>query len=177
MRPLALLLLLATLICGQDEVPPIEVTPVTPPSESDTPDLPTELSPEGTETTPQPPADQRDESGRIYIPSDPNPNREPAFDEIVPSPESLIDEDAPKEVPESLQTAPKDDGVRVSVLGYHEFSSSKPNTAMRIQTKQVSQANGSPPRPRQAHHLDGRLHEVEERRRRAPSPILSHHHR
>ncbi len=90
-----------------------------------------ELEPD-IETTPENPLTVP--SGRIYIPSDPNPNREPAFDEIVPSEESKRDENAPKEVPETLKPEVKDDGVRVSVLGYHEFSSAKPNTAMRIQT-------------------------------------------
>ena len=33
-----------------------------------------------------------------------------------------------------VPTLPKDDGVRVSVLGYHEFSATAPPTAMRIRT-------------------------------------------
>ncbi|MGJ8725464.1 MAG: polysaccharide deacetylase family protein [Roseibacillus sp.] len=128
MRPLALLLLFATFLCGQDEIPPIEVPPLPTPADSDEPNMPVELPPSR-------PIVERDDKGRIYIPSDPNPNREPAFDEIVSSKESMIEEGAPKVVPESLKTPPKDDGIRVSVLGYHEFSSSLPNTAMRIQTK------------------------------------------
>ena len=140
MRPLVLLLVLATMICGQDEAPPTEVTPLPTPAESDKPALPSDIAPEDSgeseaiPVAPPAPADLRDESGRIYIPSDPNPNREPAFDEIVPSEESKVDEDAPQETPDTLKVEPKDDGVRVSVLGYHEFSPSKPNTAMRIKS-------------------------------------------
>ena len=67
------------------------------------------------------------------IPSDPNPDREPAFDEIVAVPEES-ETDENKDLPEALKLPPKDDGVRVSVLGYHEFALQKPNTAMRIQT-------------------------------------------
>lgn len=75
------------------------------------------------------------QEGGIQIPSDPKPDREPAFDEIVPAVvEEEEEEEGQKELPEVLKEAPKDDGVRVSVLGYHEFSSSLPNTAMRIQT-------------------------------------------
>lgn len=119
MRLFALFLLLAVSLAGQEEE--------TPPAFPALPSQEVEADAEPSEPAPSP-------SGRIYIPSDPNPNREPAFDEIKPSEESKVDENAPKEVPEALKTQPKDDGVRVSVLGYHEFSSSLPNTAMRIQT-------------------------------------------
>ena len=133
MRPLLLLLLLTSFVRGQDESPVIPALPV-PETAEETPAIPSEES----ETPPITPIQERDGQGRIYIPSDPNPNREPAFDEIVSSKESEEDENAPNVVPQSLKTVPKDDGVRVSVLGYHEFSSSKPNTAMRIQTSKFS---------------------------------------
>ena len=42
-----------------------------------------------------------------------------------------ISQVAPVEQP---QTPPTDDGVRVAVLGYHEFSETEPETAMRIRT-------------------------------------------
>ncbi|MEM9081703.1 MAG: polysaccharide deacetylase family protein, partial [Verrucomicrobiota bacterium] len=69
----------------------------------------------------------------LRINVDPNPDREPAFDEITaannpPAPDSNT------ALPDTFQTEPLDDGVRVSILGYHEFSSDRPNTAMRIQT-------------------------------------------
>ncbi|MDP0492099.1 MAG: polysaccharide deacetylase family protein [Verrucomicrobiota bacterium JB023] len=71
--------------------------------------------------------------GPAPIPVDPNPNREPEFDEIVPVEEET--EDAPKEIPDSIAPEPQDDGVRVSILGYHEFSKDLPDTAMRIRTE------------------------------------------
>lgn len=43
---------------------------------------------------------------------------------------------APVETPEP---APADDGVRVAVLGYHEFSESEPETEMRIRTSKFRQ--------------------------------------
>ncbi len=43
---------------------------------------------------------------------------------------------APVETPEP---APPDDGVRVAVLGYHEFSESEPETEMRIRTAKFRQ--------------------------------------
>lgn len=128
MRPLALFLLLLTGLCGQEE----ETAPI--------PALPVPQSPlaengaESEENAPGSAEAPATTPGRIYIPSDPNPNREPAFDEIVPSEESALDEDDAKEVPKALKVPPKDDGIRVSVLGYHEFSEEKPNTAMRIKT-------------------------------------------
>jgi peptidoglycan/xylan/chitin deacetylase (PgdA/CDA1 family) len=129
MRLLALVLLLTSALSGQEETIPLPALPIVEAEEA---------APEST-TEPAPvealPADATTPSGRIYIPSDPNPNREPAFDEIVPAENKEGDENAPKKIPETLQVEPKDDGVRVSVLGYHEFSSSLPNTAMRIQTK------------------------------------------
>ena len=57
---------------------------------------------------------------RVLIPSDPNPDREPKFDEIIPITKDEEDEQL-NEIAESLETKEKDDGVRVSVLGYHEF--------------------------------------------------------
>ena len=126
MRPLALLLLLSASVFGQLEEPTPEL-PALPISET------SEETPATTGSEPAP-AIPTEPSGRIYIPSDPNPNREPAFDEIVPSEESEVTPETPKNIPESLKTPPKDDGIRVSVLGYHEFSKSLPNTAMRIQS-------------------------------------------
>lgn len=122
MRPLALWLLFTTCLFGQEEETP-----------SALPAFPELEAAETEASTPEAPSISLD-SDRIYIPSDPNPNREPAFDEIVPSQESQIEKDAPKEIPDSLKAPVKDDGIRVSVLGYHEFSPSLPNTAMRIQS-------------------------------------------
>ncbi|GHC43225.1 polysaccharide deacetylase family protein [Roseibacillus persicicus] len=120
MRPIALLILLTTGLWAQEEekLPPIPPLPIVGEEE--------QAAPSEEATVP--------ESGRILIPSDPHPNREPAFDEIVPSKESQKEEGEPQEVPESLKTPPKDDGIRLSVLGYHEFAEKLPNTAMRIKT-------------------------------------------
>ena len=172
MRSLILLLLLTAFLRGQEESPaadtPIPALPV-PESAEEIPAAP--------EVPAAPPVVERDTQGRIYIPSDPNPNREPAFDEIVPSKESEIDEDAPKVVPESLKTPPKDDGVRVSVLGYHEFSPSKPNTAMRIQSKKFrKQMEALRDLGKPIITMED-FHEVEERRRHPPAAVLPHHHR
>lgn len=118
MRPLALFIfiLLTSCLCAQEE----ETLP-------DLPPLPI------VEAEPAP-ADVTEPEGRVFIPSDPHPNREPAFDEIVPSKESDAEEGEQKEVPDTLKVQPKDDGIRLSVLGYHEFAEDLPNTAMRIKT-------------------------------------------
>lgn len=77
------------------------------------------------------------------IPVDPKPDREPAYDKIEPAKEEEAETeedqgegegDEQPELPEALTTEPKDDGTRVSVLGYHEFSTDLPDTAMRIGT-------------------------------------------
>lgn len=50
-----------------------------------------------------------------------------AWAQDVPAPESPT-------APPVAQPAPPDDGVRVSILGYHDFSDSQTETAMRIHT-------------------------------------------
>ena len=141
MRSLVLSLFLSSLFCaGQDNNPPTELPPFPPlpaKGQSSETEKPEEIpSPVQTETDKEGDGEKAPATPpqRIYIPSDPNPNREPAFDEIVPSGNGLDAEKKQSEVPDSLKTEVADDGVRVSVLGYHEFSSSLPNTAMRIQS-------------------------------------------
>ena len=139
MRFLALSFLFSTALLGQQEesttpIPALPIVEDISDPQPTPPDEPAESTPTSTTEGPTETASTLTPSGRIYIPSDPNPNREPAFDEIVPSQESQKDENTPQDTPESLKTPPKDDGIRVSVLGYHEFAESLPNTAMRIQS-------------------------------------------
>lgn len=129
MRSVALIFSLTTLICGgQEDSPSTELPDFPPPIESNTPNSPTDPTPSG---TPKPAGES---TSRIYIPTDPHPNREPAFDHIVPSENHPDVEKKEPTESENLKTEQKDDGIRVSVLGYHEFSAKLPNTAMRIQT-------------------------------------------
>ncbi len=75
------------------------------------------------------------EKEKDIIPSDPNPDRGPAFDEIEAAPpEEETSAAETEKLTQKLKPDLDDDGVRVSVLGYHDFSNSKPNTEMRIQT-------------------------------------------
>lgn len=72
----------------------------------------------------------------IFIPSDPVPDREPEFDAIVAKEDSPESEEVSQPVFESLELegANNEDQTRVSILGYHDFSSDLPETAMRIKT-------------------------------------------
>ena len=130
MRPLTFAFLLSGFLFGQEQEPTPALPPFPPSNTEEAPVFPsTPANPLTTERSTAP------TSGRIYIPSDPHPNREPAFDEIEASEEHpLVDNSEQPELPESLKTPPKDDGIRVSVLGYHEFSSKLPDTEMRIQS-------------------------------------------
>ena len=127
MRVLSLIFLLSLPLSAQEDPAPVPALPI-PEEESTAP----EEAPEQEEPQILIPTQL---SGRIYIPSDPHPNREPAFDNIEPAkaPEDK-DEAKENESSGSLKIEPKDDGIRVSVLGYHEFSGKLPNTAMRIQS-------------------------------------------
>lgn len=80
-------------------------------------------------------------SARIWAQGEPEPPLPPATPPAVPSapadpaaPEPPIAKAAPAEDPSI-----PDDGVRVAILGYHDFSEKEPETAMRIRTSKFRQ--------------------------------------